>query len=218
MFRAILADARTELSELAKSFLKRGNQHAALLCYDHYFEHLPPMTDEDIRNIVLDLHQFSDYVHTLHKFLFLDDPASDPRTPKLFGFRTGVERGTIVLLKPNTLSDSPYLAGMDVLSKGSLTQKDFLTRLQDCLKSRLKDRVTKENDIVCRSQVFQRPHCVRHVVFKGCQFFPCERSHILPDFAWFHHWISAHLLQIVIYHSIFGIQYRSEFRSKQKSV
>lgn len=219
MFQAILAGARNELSELAKSFLKRGNRHAALLCYDHYFERLPPMTEEDIQKIELDLQQFADYVHTLRYFLCLDNLAGDPRTGKLFGFRAGEAKGTIVLLKPNTVSDSSYLSGMDVPSRGKLelTQKDFLTRLQDCLKDRLKDRVTKENEILCKSQTFQRPHCVRHVVSK-CWSFSCERRHISPDFPWLRRWISVHLLQIDIYHSISGIQYRKEFRAKQKCV
>lgn len=219
MFRAILDGDRTKLSQLADSFLKRDNQHAALLCYDHYFEHLPSLTDADIQKIVFDLHQFCDYVHTLREFAILDDAVSNPHTGKLFGVQAGEENGTVVLLRPNTVYNSFYSSGTNFGSNGNLelSHEDFLKLLRQCLQYRLKDRVTQQNDICRRSQALKRL-CLYHVIFRNCKSSPCDWPHILPNSHWFQHWIKAHLLQIVIYHSISGIQFRKQFRLDQKLV
>jgi len=224
MFHAILDGPRTRLPELADSFLKRGNQHAALHCYDHYFENLPTLLGEDIEKIAFYLRQFSDYVHMLRDFVFLNEPAHNPRTCKLFGIRDGEEKGTIVLLKPNILylsSSSSYLPEKSSIdSKGNLmlSQGQFLTALQLCLRTRLLDRVTRENDTCRKLQVLHKTPCVYHVIFKTCNSSPCDFSHISPDSVWFQHWVKAHLLQIDIYNSISGIQYSREFRSQQRLV
>lgn len=215
MFRTILDGERTKLSDLANTFLKRGNQHAALRCYDCYFEQLPSLTDEDIEKIASDLHQFSDYVHTLRKFVFLSDPASNSRTCRLFGIRAGEEKGMIVLLKPNILYDSSNTLN----SKGNLelSQEDFLKALEKCLKARLVDRVTRENDICRKSQALHTPPCLNHIIFsKPCDSSPCSLLHTSADFLWSQYWIKAHLLQIDVYHSISGLQYLSEFRAQQR--
>ena len=221
MFRTILDGPQTKLSELADSFLKRGNKQAAVLSYDHYFKHLPSLLGQDIQKIAFDLHQFSDYVHTLRDFVFLDDPTSNPRTRNLLGIQIGEENGTIGLSKPNILfQSSSYLAekGLDSKGKLLLSQRDFLTALRQCLRTRLLDRVTRENVICHKSQALHQPPCVHHIIFKNCNSSPCDFSHISPDFIWFKHWIKAHLLQIEIYNSISGIQYPREFRVQQGSV
>jgi len=218
MFRAILDGPQTRFPELADSFLKRGNQHAALHCYDHYFEHLPPLLGDDIEKITFYLRQFSDYVHMLRDFIFLDEPARNPRTCKLFGIRDGEEKGMIVLSKPNILYLTSFPPEKNLDSKGNfvVSQEHFLTALQHCLKTRLLDRVTREND-TCH-QALHKPLCVHHVIFKNCNSSPCDFSHISLDSVWFQHWVQAHLLQIDIYNNILGIQYPREFRAQQRFV
>src|SRR5438309_1828427 len=44
----------------------------------------------------------------------------------------------------------------------------------------------------------------------------CAILHICPDMMWFKNWISAILLQILIYHSVSEIQFPSQLRSEKR--
>lgn len=201
MFRLIISNDHSQLSELGNSFLKRRNVNAAVLCLDHFFKQIPQLLDEDIENTMRDLQQFFDYVRILHDLAIHVDPTRDTQAQKLFGIQAG-ENGTIVLSPDNFLST--YIRAQDILSGGKsvLDSDKFLKHFRRCLCSRLLDRVTKENSACIQAPALYRQFCLKHLVCKSCESSPCERSHISPDNRWFRAWIKAHLLQILIYHSI----------------
>jgi len=217
MFRLIVGSRHAKkLSDLGNSFLKRGNVSAAVLCLDHYFNQVPQLLDEDIAKISWDLRQFFDYVHILHDLASLAEPIKDPRVQKLFGIQAG-EDGRVILPPHN-----PLLAFVrtEVLLDGRafLDSKKFLKAFRACLHLRLLDRVTRENDNCRKSPALHRLPCLKHILYQNCELSPCDRLHILPTMIWFHDWIGAHLLQIVIYDSISSLQFSKEMRAQRRSV
>ncbi len=202
MFRLIISSDHTQLSKLGNSFLKRRNVNAAVLCLDHYFNQTPQLLDEDIANTMRDLQQFYDYVRILYDLAFQVDPIKDPLVQKLFGIQAS-ENGTIALSPRNLLSASIRADLSD--GKVVLDNEKFLEIFRGCMRSRLLDRVRRENDTCLKSPALHRPFCLKHLIYQNCKSSPCERAHISPDASWFQAWISAHLLQILIYHSISSI-------------
>jgi hypothetical protein len=202
MFRLIISDDHTQLSKLGNSFLKRRNTNAAVLCLDHYFDQTPQLLDEDVANTMRDLQQFYDYVRILHDLAFHVDPIKDPLVQKLFGIQAG-ENGTIALSPHNFLSASIHADLSD--GKVVLDNEKCLKVFRDCMRNRLLYRVTRENNACLKSPALHRPFCLKHSIYQSCKSSPCERAHISPDASWFRAWISAHLLQILIYHSISSI-------------
>ena len=215
MFRSIVDDHHERLAELATSFTKRGNFDAALLCFDHYFNQVPQLAERDIGKIAHDLAQFANYVGALRDLTFHEDPIDNMRCRKLFGIQPGEKDGTTVLLPCSLFYNH---AGAALEDNNVLPNESFRQVYQNCLKDRLLDRVTRENDACRKAPALHTPLCLAHVLRGTCEMSPCERLHISPDMIWFKNWISAILLQILIYHSVSGIQYPSQLRSEMRSV
>jgi len=218
MFRLIVGSRHAKkLSDLGNSFLKRGNVSAAVLCLDHYFNQVPQLLDGDITKISWDLRHFLDYVHILHDLASLAEPIKDPRVQKLFGIQAG-EDGRVMLPPHNPLL--AFVRTEDVLLDGRafLDGKKFLEAFRALLHLRLLDRVTRENDNCRKSPALHRLPCLKHVLYQNCELSPCDNLHILPTMIWFHDWIGAHLLQIVIYDSISSLQFSKEMRAQRRSV
>ena len=216
MFAAIISGDHTLLAHLATSFLKRGNTDAAVLSLDHYFEQTPALLDLDIKKTAEELKLFFDYVHILHDLAFLVDPSNNPKIWKLFGIHAGDEEGVVNIPANSVIFTHVRTLEGEQPSSQALGNDKFVEAFRACLCNRLLDRVTREND-ACRKAPALEP-CLRHVVYGDCDVSPCPRPHIIPDAVWFEHWINAHLLQILIYHSINGIQFRRQMEAEKKSV
>ncbi|KAH9487237.1 TPR and ankyrin repeat-containing protein 1 [Psilocybe cubensis] len=219
MFQAISDREFDKLASLAKSLAASGNPDAAFLCLDYHYNILPSLDTMDIYQISASLQLFSEYICTLHNLAFCLDPSSDYRVMKLFGI-IKVDNDFMVLSN-NFLSRSSSLMSKSRGSESSsryFSKSDLVSTYHTCTQRHLLDRVTRENDI-CRRSSALNP-CLRHLVylhFGGCNEVTCRlQSHISPDDAWRQSWLSAHLLQISIYNSISGIQYKSQMLRERR--
>ena len=225
MFRAISLGCREDFIRLANTFLNSGDTNAtnaALLCLDRQFEHTPDFTNMDISEMACALQLFLRYTEMLQDFAFSVDPCaeSDDDDDKsgirtLFGYRRHehstfwIPAGTLLFAQvSHRASDNTSETGL-ILSK-----QDLRTAFQECLKNRLLNRVTMEND-KCRVAPALNP-CLDHVVYGACNLSICNRAHIFPDKDWFNAWTRVHLFQIQIYHSIIHLQINSEIIKSQQ--
>ena len=215
MFKALSSGCREGFIRRANTFLKSGNTNAALLCLDRQFEHTPDFTNMDISEMACTLQLFQRYTEMLQDFAFSVDPCAESHIWTLFGYRPHehgafwIPAGTLLYTKVSgRASDGTTETGL------ILSRQDLLNAFQECLKSRLLDRVTTEND-KCRVAPALNP-CLDHVVYGDCNPSICNGVHILPDKDWFNTWTRVHLLQIQIYHTIIHLQFRSEMKSQQR--
>ena len=217
MFKIIRLNEFEKLSELASSFVRANNSNPALLCFDHYFTRTPSLVDMDIAAMESCLTQFFDYIYILHQVAFVVDPCTEPRVWKLLGVKWN-ELEEKFLIPPGTLLHHHAMRSSTIISDSSipikLTQNQFAEAFHSVIWERLLDRVTRENDM-CRNAPALTV-CLRQTVYGDCNATPCPRSHINPDSEWFQHWLSVHLLQILVYHGVWRIQFPAEMLSQQR--
>jgi hypothetical protein len=215
MFKAINSGCREGFIKRANTFLNSNNREAALLCLDRQFEHTPDFTNMDISEMACALHLFLRYTEILQDLIFSVDPCAESHIWTLFGYRPH-EHGTFWIPAGTLLyahvsggtSDNTSDAGL------ILSREKLLFAYQECLKRRLLDRVTVEND-KCRMAPALNP-CLDHVVYGDCKSSTCYGVHIFPDKDWFNTWTRVHFLQILIYHTIIHLQYHSQMKSQQR--
>jgi hypothetical protein len=178
---------------------------------------IPSLVDMDIAAMEGCLTQFFDYIYILHQVAFVVDPCTEPRVWKLLGVKW-IELEEKFLIPPGTLLHHHTMRSSTIISDSSLplklTQKQFAEVFHNVVRERLLDRVTRENDMCRKAPALSV--CLRQTVYGDCNATPCPRSHINPDFEWFQHWLSVHLLQILVYHSVWRIQYRAKMLSQQR--
>ncbi|KDR68695.1 hypothetical protein GALMADRAFT_146049 [Galerina marginata CBS 339.88] len=217
MFRTIASADFHKLSELAATFLDTGNKNAALLCFDYHFTQIPSFKDADIVEMSRTLTQFFDYIHILHDLAFLINPAIDKRVWTLFAIKPDeqenhfvVPSGTLIHchVSPKRLPEDGQDAAL------ILSGEELLKSFRKCMQDRLLDRVTRENDM-CRKAPALFP-CLRHIAFGDCEPLTCPLQHGSPDPSLSNQWLEVHLLQVLIYQSIYNIQSRAEMRAQQK--
>ena len=215
MFKAISSGCKEDFIRRANTFLSSGNTNAALLCLDRQFEHTPDFTNMDISEMACALQMFLRYTEMLQDLAFSVDPCTESHIWTLFGYRPHehgtfwIPIGTLLYAQASGwASDNTSEAGL------ILSRQDLLNAFQECLKSRLLDRVTLEND-KCRVAPALNP-CLDHVVYGVCNLSNCNGAQIFPDKVWFNAWTRVHLLQIQIYHTIIHLQFRSEMKSQQR--
>ena len=221
MFKAISSGCREDVTRRANTFLNSGNTNhdatnTALLCLDRQFEHTPDFTNMDIFEMACALQLFLRYIEMLQDLAFSADPCAESHIWTLFGYRQHehdtfwIPVGTLLYYTQvsRRASDNTSETGL-ILSK-----QDLRAAFQECLESRLLNRVTTEND-KCRVAPALNP-CHDHVVYGACNLSICNRAHILPDKDWFNAWARVHLLQIQIYHSIIHLQVSSEIIKSQQ--
>ena len=162
------------------------------------------------------LQLFLHYVEILQDLAFSVDPCTESICT-LFGYHPHeqdtfyIPAGTLLYAQVRRESRSTTSEAGHILSKENL-----LTVFQKCLKDRLLAQVTVEND-KCRMAPALVP-CLRHVVYGDCDrsISGCKGAHIFPDKEWFSSWTRVHFLQILIYHTIIHLQFKSEMRAQQR--
>ena len=215
MFKIIRLSEFEKLSELASSFVRANNSTAALLCFDHYFTQTPSLVDMDIVEMEGCLTQFFDFIRILHQ-VFVVDPCAEQEVWKLLGVKWNEHEEKFLIL-PGTLLHR-YSVRFNIISIPDSSTPLKLSKIQfseifhNTVKERLLDRVTRENEVCRKAPALSV--CLRQTAYGDCNATPCPRSHIKPDSEWFQHWLNVHLLQILVYHSIWRIQFRAEMRSQ----
>ena len=147
MFKAISSGSREGFIKRANTFLNSDNTNAALICLDRQFEHTPDFTNMNISEMSCALHLFLRYTEMLQDLAFSVDPCTESHIWTLFGYRPHehstfwIPAGTLLYAQVSgRASDSTNEVGV------ILSRQDLLTAFQKCLKDRLLDRVTMEND------------------------------------------------------------------------
>ena len=215
MFRAISSGCREGFIRRANTFLNSGNTNAALLCLDRQFEQTPDFTNMDIFEMACALQLFLRYTEMLQDLAFSVDPCTESHIWTLFGYRPH-DHGTFWIPVGTLLYAEVSGGASDNTSEAGfiLSRQDLINAFQKCLKDRLLDRVTMEND-KCRVAPALNP-CLDHVVYGVCSSSVCNGVDIFPDKDWFNTWMRVHLLQIQIYHTIIHLQFKSEMKSQQR--
>jgi len=202
MFKAIQGADRTRLRTLSRTFIKTGNNPAALLCLDHVFSAPLQLQNLPLSGVQALLSPYLDYVRLLNKFRRDESLARGSNHQRLFGFKVLGEnrylasRYTLLhekLAGLNRGGVDGYTCGSDELRRG-------ITQL---IKSRISDR-TKVQDDACR-EVHGFSPCLRFLVEKRCD--PpkgegsCTFQHIQPEqltVDWYHSRLRLILLQFQI--------------------
>jgi hypothetical protein len=215
MFKAINSGCREGFIRLANTFLNSGNTNAALLCLDRHFEHSPDFTSMDITEMACALQVFLRYAKMLQDLALSVNPCVESHIWTLFGYRPH-EHGTFWVPFGTLLyaQVSGRASGKSSEVGLIISGQDLRTAFQKCLRSRLLDRVTMEND-KCRVAPALNP-CLEYLVYGDCKSATCNGAHIFPDKDWFKTWTRVHLLQIQVYHTIIHIKYRSEMKAQQR--
>ena len=217
MFKAISSGCEEDFIRRANTFLNSGNTKAALLCLDRQFEHTPDFTNMDISEMACALQLFLRYTEMLQDLAFSVDPCVESYVWTLFGY--GPQEDGTFWIPAGTLlfahrQVSSRASGKTSKARLILSGQELLTVFQQCLRSRLLDRVTMENDKCCVAPALNP--CLDHVVYGDCNSSTCNGVHIFPDKEWFNTWTKVHLLQIRIYHTINHLQSRSKMKSQQR--
>jgi len=218
MFKIIRWREFGKLSDLASSFVQTDNPNSALLCFDYYFNQTPSLVDMDIIQMEDCLKQFFDYIHILHQVAFNVNPCTEERVWKLLGV-TSNELEEHFSIPPGTLLYRHAIRSDAFSTKDSnipltLPKDQFTEFFRGAVRERLLDQVTRENDMCRKAPALFV--CLRQTTYGDCNATPCPRSHIRPDPEWFLCWLKVHLLQILVYNSIWRIQFLSEMLSQQR--
>ena len=215
MFKAISSGCTEGFIRRANTFLDSGNKNA-LLCLDRQFEHTPDFTNMDISEMACALKLFLRYVEMLQGLAFSGNPRVESYIWTLFGYRPHghgtfwIPAGTLLYAQV-----SGRVSGKTSKAGFILSGQDLLAAFQQCLKSRILDRVSIEND-KCHVAPALNP-CLHHVVYGDCNPSICNGVHLSPDNDWFNTWTRVHLLQIQIYHTlIIYFPIRSEMMKSQQ--
>lgn len=210
MFSTIARQQFDSLFCLGEQFLASNNLNAALLCFDYGFSSgIPSFSSLDLSQMTPVLSNLFEYVRILHNILFNVPENLD--IWKVFGVKENIDDATFtvtsgtfayqhrgkVILDPTTdlKNDSNQI---------SIPKDLLLGIIRGGLHERLCKLVAEENDACRHAPAFSI--CMHFITFGNCTQDPCPRSHVTPDHDWFQLWIRAHLLQILIYHSIVPLQ------------
>ncbi|KAF8885252.1 hypothetical protein CPB84DRAFT_1788531 [Gymnopilus junonius] len=221
MFRTIFSREFNKLSHLADKFLVAGKLNAALLCLDYQFADTPEFTGLDMLQLLQILKQFWRYICILQDLAFQVDPTVEKGTWALIGIK---QQDDDFLVPPNSLIHRHILRlethGNEVEESISsvrvLSGNELRACFHKCMQNRLQDRVARENDMCRRALGFIKHPCLRHLTKYDCDPLTCRRSHRLPDVSWFRHLVDLHLLQILIYSTIWRIESPREANSQQR--
>ena len=167
MFKAISSGCRDSEGFIrrANTFLNSGNTNAALFCLDRQFEQTPDFTNMDISEMACALQLFHRYTEMLQDLAFSVDHCTESHIWTLFGYYRPHEHGAFWIPVGTLLFAEVSGGASDKTSEVViiLSRQDLLTAFQKCLKDRLLDRVTMEND-KCRVAPALNP-CLDHVVY-----------------------------------------------------
>jgi len=205
MFEAIQNADPMRLCTLAKTFIKTGNDPAALLCLDHVFSSPPKLRQLSYDEIHASLSLYLDYIRLLDRLRRDDSLAEGSKHQILFGFQVlGEDR---YLVPKHTLVHEILTrpAGMNKESADgyTCTYGELSWGIVELLSSRIFNRTEFQNN-ACRDARGFSP-CLTLIVRGQCKWGEsCDFQHIQPNHLtveWYHTRIRLILLQLQILNS-----------------
>lgn len=201
MFEAIQRVDHASLCVLAKTFIKAGNDPAALLCLDHVFSSPPRLGGLSHADIHALLSLYLQYLRLLGRFYRDDSLAEGSKHQRLFGF--------------HVLGEDRYFAPKDTLVHEILTRQsrtneesaegyacthnDITWGIVQLISSRIVERTEFLNN-ACRDVRGFSP-CLPFMVRGQCTRESCGFQHIQQDnftVEWYHARLRLILLQFQI--------------------
>ena len=205
MFEAIKRVDRASLRAFAKTFLRTGNDPAALLCMDHVFSSSFKLRNLPLIEVQASLSFYLDYIRLLSKFRNDKSLAQDSSHQRLFGFqvlgdsRYLVPRHTLLY---EILANGPG-SGRTGVDGYECDHDELSCGVVQLIGSRIHDR-TEIQDQACRDVHGFSP-CLYLLIEKECN--PpkgkgrCPFQHIQPEqltVDWYHARLHLILLQFQI--------------------
>ncbi len=221
MFRAIVTrDAAEELRTLSTRFIAAGNTPAAFLCLDRLFSVTPKLQTASLTDIASSLQTFLTYAHMLHKLSTVPNPCDDAVIRKVFALQSSTE--DLFRLHDGSFIGAQCTSRLTPSARpteqGTLVPRYELERLiKHLLKARLLSRVNGENSL-CRGLRPLQP-CLTYVVFNQCNRVECPRNHgdyRQYDVAAYNARVRVHILQIVIYQTLYNVENPEELARQQR--
>ncbi|KAJ3758111.1 hypothetical protein EV360DRAFT_83381 [Lentinula raphanica] len=217
MFQAIVNKDRVALRQLGNAFLKTRNSPAALLSLDHYYVPPLPFDSLTVDDMADELDLFRQYAQLLLNLKNDSNPADQPGLRRLFAFEK--------------LSDSQVILG-----NGSFLQRnhpnvivsedlqvdmmDFVPYFRQRISKRLRERVSKQNEICKGCKTFTP--CLSYAVFQFChREASCTEAHVAPAIlkeSFYNTRLRIHLQQILIVRILHNVYpYSSDAMGFQRS-
>ena len=221
MFRAIVKrDGAGELCALSAKFSSSGNFPAAFLCLDRLFSTSPKLQTASLAEIANKLQTFLIYARMLHKLSTFVNPCDDPIIRRIFALQSSTE--DLFLLHGGSFMATQCNAHLTPSARsaeqGTVVPRWELDRLvKHVLKSRLLRGINDENNL-CRSLRPLQP-CLTYAVFNQCNRVECPRHHgdyRQYDTAAYNARVRVHMLQILIYHTLYTVENPEEFARQQR--
>ena len=201
MFEAIQRADRTSLRTLAETFIRIGNDPAALLCLDHVFAPPFQLRKSPLFEVQTLLFLYLDYLRLLNKFRRGELLAEGSNCQRLFGFR--VQGGNNYLVPEHTLLHRTLTGKSGPSKRGTggheCSYSELSMAINQLISSRIHDR-TKIQNSACHDIHGFSP-CLRFLVQKKCRNELCPLRHIELDQLtadWYHTRVSLILLQFKI--------------------
>lgn len=224
MFSVIAQRQFDSLFRFGEQFLATHNINAALLCFDYGFSAgIPSLSSLDLSEMIPILSNMFNYVRMLHNLVFGVVGSETPDIWKVFGVKENIDDGTVTVTSGTFAHQhrGKVLLESTADSKNDIDQitipKDLvLAIIRSGLDERLCKLVSEENKACRQAPAFSI--CMRFVTFGDCNQFPCPRPHVTPGHDWFQSWVRAHLLQILIYHSVVPLQSPESTQAQQRCV
>ncbi|TFK88273.1 hypothetical protein K466DRAFT_598787 [Polyporus arcularius HHB13444] len=219
MFRAIANCNSEELRTLGVKFASSGNVPAAFLCLDRAFSASLKLQTAALRDIADSLQTFLIYARMLQRLYSVTDSCNDPIIRKVFSLQSSTEDS--FLLHPSTFlvsqCNSRLTPSARMTDEGTLVPRWELEHLiKHVLKVRLIRRVSEENN-ACTNLRPLHP-CLPFAVFNQCNRVECPRNHAdyqHYDAAAYNIFVRVHILQILIYQTLYAVENSREFARQQ---
>lgn len=200
MFEAVQRADRPSLRTFAKTFIKTGNDTAALLCLDHVFSSPPELHSLPFTEVQESLSSYFEYVCLLNMLRDDESLAEGSNCQRLFGFQ--VLRESRYLIPKYTLVHERLVGQSGSSGKsvdGYRCSYDELRRgIIQLISARIRDRTETQN-YACRDARGFSP-CLQLLIRRNC-FPPCPFQHIQPEQStadWYHARLRLILLQFKI--------------------
>jgi len=208
MFKAIQGTDHAILRTLARTFVRAGNNPAALLCLDHFFSSPLKLLNLSFIEVRALLSLYLDYVGLLNKFWYDGSLAEGSECQRLFGFQ--VLRENHYLVPEHTLLHEKLTnqsgSNRKIMEEYRCSSGKLRRGITQIIRSRAHDRTETQNG-ACRDVHGFSP-CLRLLVENKCNSpgdpngeGSCTFHHIQPEqltVDWYHARLCLILLQFQI--------------------
>ncbi|KAI0369977.1 hypothetical protein BV20DRAFT_330785 [Pilatotrama ljubarskyi] len=224
MFEAISRHDLVHLRELSDKFSSAKNLAAHFLCLHSIFSEPLQLESSDLSETVNRLTTFLSYARTLQRFSCHPDPCSSPAIQRLFSFSVSDDEHYLLHYRSSLCSrinqprpDSGARGeGQDI----PILRQELEHLVKTVLREHLLEKVCKENE-VCHTQLRSIRPCLLHATSGRCPLRDCPQYHAAPGSdgtATYNILVQIHILQIMIYHTLYAADIPSRTLFEQQRV